>query len=311
MTQQPDFSAYGAVDLSALAAQRAARERAAAAAATADPGAPVTVVAVDEASFQAEVVDRSMTVPVVLDLWADWCGPCKQLSPLLERLARADGGAWVLATVDVDANQRIAASLRVQSIPTVFVVWQGQLMPGFTGALPEAQVRAFLDEVLAVTGSAAPARDADVVGIPADDAPPDEPTGPLQAAEDALAAGDLDGAAAGYAAALAADPGDTEARAGLARVELVRRLDGVEPTAVLAAADAAPDDIEAATLAADVQLAQGDPAAAFGRLVALVARSSGAERDRARAHLLELIGLLDPDDPEVLAARRALASALF
>jgi len=300
---QPDFAAYGAVDLGAVAAQRAARERAAASAAADPGGAPVTVIAVDEASFQTEVVDRSMTVPVVLDLWADWCGPCKQLSPVLERLAQADGGAWVLATVDVDANQRIAASLQVQSIPSVFVVWQGQLMPGFTGALPEADVRRFLDEVVRLTdASPAPGEP----GAEAEVAPG------VLAAEDALAAGDLDAAQTAYQAVLADSPGDADAKQGLARVALVRRAGELaDPVAVLAAAAADADDVDAALAAADVELVGGDPDAAFARLVGLVARTAGADRDRVRTHLVGLFDALGPDDPAVLAGRRALASALY
>src|SRR5207244_11960887 len=94
--------------------------------------------------------DRSSTVPVVIDFWATWCGPCKQLSPILEKLAVEAAGAWVLATIDTDANPRISQAFQIQSIPTVFVVWQGQLIPGFTGALPEADVRSFVEQVAAL-----------------------------------------------------------------------------------------------------------------------------------------------------------------
>ena len=133
MTTPPGFSAYGAVDLGALAAQRAARERAEAArdeaaqaAASGEPGPALPAVTeVTEATFQADVVDRSYAVPVVIDFWADWCQPCKQLSPILEKLAVEADGAWVLATIDTDANPRIAQAFQVQGIPAVFVVWQG------------------------------------------------------------------------------------------------------------------------------------------------------------------------------------------
>src|SRR3954452_25365980 len=153
---QPSFAAHGAVDLAALAAQRAAeeraRERAEELARSGDANgaepAPLVIIDVSEDTFQAEDVDRSMTVPVVLDFWATWCQPSTQPSPILERLAEADGGRWVLARIDVEANQRLSSASQVQSIPTVHVVWQGQLVPGFTGALPEPQVRAFLDQVL-------------------------------------------------------------------------------------------------------------------------------------------------------------------
>src|SRR3954470_12560458 len=148
----------GAVDLAAVKA----RSDAAARAQTAPPpsaavpaGAPGSaVVDVTEATFQSEVLDRSFQVPVVLDLWAEWCQPCKQLSPILERLATAAGGTWILAKIDTEANPRVAQALQVQSIPSIFAVIGGQLIPGFQGALPEAQVRQFIDAVLAAAQEA-------------------------------------------------------------------------------------------------------------------------------------------------------------
>src|SRR3982751_3649749 len=149
----------GAVDLAAVKARSdaAARAQTAPAPSAAVPaGAPGSaVVDVTEATFQAEVLDRSFQVPVVLDLWAEWCGPCKQLSPVLERLATEGGGSWVLAKVDVDANPALAQALRVQGIPAVKAVWQGQLVAEFTGAIPEEQARQFVTELVrATTGGA-------------------------------------------------------------------------------------------------------------------------------------------------------------
>src|SRR5207253_5353889 len=106
------------------------------------------------ANFQAEVLDRSFQVPVLLDLWADWCEPCKQLSPILEKLAGEFAGRWLLAKIDIEANQRIAQMLQVQSIPTVFAVIGGQLVPGFQGALPEPQVREFIAALLQAASQA-------------------------------------------------------------------------------------------------------------------------------------------------------------
>ena len=146
---------YGAVDLGALAAAREAQAQAEARATqrTANPGAAPVVIDVTDATFQADVMDLSMQVPVVLDLWATWCGPCKTLSPILEKLADESGGRWVLAKVDVDANPAIAQAFQVQSIPSVFAVLGGRPMPLFQGALPEPQVRAYLDELLKVAES--------------------------------------------------------------------------------------------------------------------------------------------------------------
>src|SRR5215467_14758634 len=150
MQQPRDFSLYGAVD---LGARKAASERAQQASQGGGPGGPGSpngghVFDVTDATFEADVIERSRTVPVVMDLWAEWCGPCKQLSPVLEKLAAEANGAWVLAKVDVDANPQLSAALQVQSIPMVVAVVGGQLVPGFLGALPEAQVRQWLGQLM-------------------------------------------------------------------------------------------------------------------------------------------------------------------
>ncbi len=147
-----NLSPYGAVDLGALAAAREAQAQAEQRAAerTSNPSLLPVVIDVTDASFQADVMDTSMQVPVVIDLWATWCGPCKTLSPILERLADEYAGRWVLARVDVDANPAIAQAFQTQSIPSVFAVIGGRPLPLFQGALPEQQVRAFIDELLKV-----------------------------------------------------------------------------------------------------------------------------------------------------------------
>ncbi|BFU42738.1 tetratricopeptide repeat protein [Krasilnikovia sp. MM14-A1004] len=301
----PSIFTRGAVDLSALrgpsqAPARPAGPAPSAAAAGPSPsasglGGPETVIDVTEANFQSAVLERSMTTPVVLDFWAEWCEPCKQLSPVLEKLAAEGAGSWVLGKVDVDANPRLAQALRVQGIPMVVAVVGGQLVEGFTGVLPEAQVRQYLDAVLKAAGISVAA--------------PEDPR--LDAADDALMMGDLDAAEAAYKKILAESPQDRAAESGLAQVDLYRRVSGVDAAAALARAAADPEDIEAQRLAADIEVLSGQAAEAYTRLVGLVRRTSGDDRDEVRRHLLSLFAVAGPDDPAVAGARRALASALF
>ncbi|HEX8095552.1 tetratricopeptide repeat protein [Jatrophihabitans sp.] len=298
----------GAVDLAAVKARSEAAARAASAP---PPSGGQYVVEATEANFQAEVLDRSFQVPVLLDLWADWCEPCKQLSPMLERLANEAGGSWVLATVDVEANQRIAQMLQVQSIPTVFAVIGGQLVPGFQGALPEAQVREFLAALLHAAGQAGLSGPGAPAGPEAAGGPPALPEDErFTAAEDALEAGDFELAAERYQAILNAEPANTEAQLALRQVGLLRRLSVLPPDA-LHAAVLAPDDVDVQLAAADAELANNQVEAAFSRLVGLVRRLRGEDRMPVRDRLVEYFELLGPDDPRVPKARRDLANALF
>lgn len=306
----PSIFTRGAVDLSALRERSAAASRAGASAPASNgaatpaaagaapataPAGGVIVIDVTEATFQSEVLERSLTTPVVIDFWADWCGPCKQLSPVLEKLAQEAAGAWVLAKVDVDANPRLAQMFRVQGIPMVYAVVGGQPVDAFTGVMPESQLRPWLDAVLAAGG----------VPVPATEDPD------LIAADDELASGRLDEAERAYKKILSDRPADQAAEAGLAQVGLLRRIQGADARAALAAAQSAPDDLAAQSLAADVEVATGQAERAYARMVDFIRRASGDDREKARAHLVSLFALAEPDDPAVAAARRSLASALF
>lgn len=299
----------GAVDLSGLK-DRAAQPPSAPPAAAAEGGAPASstglapVVDVTEATFQTEVLERSMQVLVVVDLWATWCGPCKQLSPVLEKLAHEGGGNWVLAKIDVDANPGIAQAFGVQSVPTVVAIAGGQPLADFAGAQPEPQLRQWIAALQeAVAGKLA--------GPPSGEAPEPEPEDPrFVAAENALDEGDFAGAEAAYNLILNSEPGNQQAQAALRQVRFLARIQDL-PADAIEAADARPDAIDAQFAAADAELYSQRPEAAFDRLVALVRRTAGDDRTQVRTRLLELFELFDPAEPIVVAARRKLASALY
>jgi putative thioredoxin len=310
---RPSFSTSGVVDLSALKkpAAPAGPADAAAGGSPSGAGAPgsvsANVVDVTEADFQTAVLERSQQLPVVLDLWADWCEPCKQLSPVLERLAEEFGGRFLLAKVDTDANPRLAQALRVQGIPAVKAIVQGQLIGEFTGVLPEAEVRQWLTQLVTL------AENEFGMAGPADAAPlPEPPLDPLLAAAyTALESEDLDGAARALQNLLADQPANVEAKAMLSQVELLRRTADADPAAVFAAAKAAPQDVEAQCAAADVLMATGQPEEAVALLLDAVRANFGAERDRARLLLIEYFDMLGPDHPVVPKARQRLAALLF
>ncbi|MEO3749705.1 tetratricopeptide repeat protein [Streptomyces sp. B6B3] len=325
--QPRNMSMSGAVDLSAVKAAAEAKQKAEQARAqrSAQPGGPQPagavqlVIDVDEAGFESEVLQRSTEVPVVIDFWAEWCQPCKQLSPILERLAEEYAGKFVLAKIDVDSNQMLFQQFGVQGIPAVFAVIAGQALPLFQGAAPEPQVRQVLDQLI----QAAEQRFG-IVGAPVDPEqaaaarettqaePPEPPSDPaLTAAHMALDSGDLNGAIQAYENVLADDPANPEAKLGLGQAQLLARVQELDPQVTRKAAAERPDDVEAQLAAADLDLVGGHVEDGFGRLISTVQRTAGADRDAARVRLLELFELVGPDDPRVTAARGALARVLF
>jgi putative thioredoxin len=314
--QPRNFSLYGAVDLGARQAAAQRREQAAQSGGSAASGG--AVIEVTEETFNTEVVDRSRNTPVILDLWAEWCGPCKQLSPVLEKLATEANGQWILAKVDVDANPQLSAALQVQSIPMVVAVVGGQLVDGFLGAMPEAQVRQWLSQVMAVaekmgmSPADGAADEADQGGADAAQVPGAPPIPPAYAeARAAIARGDLDGAAKAFEQELARSPGDQGAKAGLAQVNLIRRVSSYDQARARKEAAEHPADVEAQIRVADIELTSGRVEEAFDRLLGVVRRTSGEQRDRARAHLVSLFDAFPPGDPKVSKARSTLSALLF
>ncbi len=291
------------MDLSGLKqqAQREGPGGAAAAAGGAEVGVEVT-----EANFEAEVLVRSNQVPVVVVLWSPRSNVCVDLVDTLAGLARADktadGEKWSLVTVNVDAAPRVAQVFGVDAVPTVVALAAGQPISSFQGAQPADQLRRWLDSLLSATaGKLSGAADAEVAAQV-------DPV--LAQAREQLEAGDFGAARTSYQALLDADPGHAEAKGALRQIVFLERATARRVDAV-AAADAAPDDVEAAFAAADVQILNQDVAAAFGRLIALVRKTSGDERAAVRTRLVELFELFDPADPDVIAGRRNLANALY
>ena len=327
MQQSRDFSLHGAVDLGARQAAAQRRQQGASAAGPGDQAGAgnASVIDVTDQTFNTDVVERSRTVPVILDLWAEWCGPCKQLSPILEKLAGEANGAWVLAKVDVDANPQLSAALQVQSIPMVLAVIAGQAMPLFMGAVPESDARAAVGQVMQVAEQMGLPGAGPGSGAGADGQEPGEagqaPRGPMTGdalaeagfgeAQEAMERGDLDGATAAFEKVLASAPGHPVATMGLAQVDLIRRVNSYDQAKARRDADDNPDDPDAQGRVADIDVAMGKIEAGFDRLLDTIRRTSGDGRNRARVHLLRLFDLFPPRDPRVTKARATLSSLLF
>jgi putative thioredoxin len=314
MTQQP-FSRPGAIDLSGL-------KRPAAGAPPAPPsgGAPAGGASywldVSQDNFQT-TVEASLAAPVLLVFHSPTRLPeSSQMARDLAQVAEEFEGRFLAGLVDIDAQPEIAQAVQLQSVPFVFAVIDGRPQPLIQDLLTLDNLRAAVNQVMqtlttqGITGrhqprqAVAPASEEDADGEP--------PLDPRYApAQDALESNDFDAAVAEYQKLIDANPADAEAAAGLAMAKLLQRTKDVDAAAARAAADAQPDDVAAQTLVADLDMLGGQLDEAFSRLVDLVRRTAGDERNQAREHLLAMFAAVGNDDPRVLKGRQALASALF
>ncbi len=281
--------------------------------------------------FEQRVLLASMEKPVVVDFWAPWCGPCKQLGPVLEKAVNATGGAVLMARVDVDQNQELAAALRVQSIPAVFAFFQGRPVDAFQGAQPESQIKAFVERLVQLAKQSAP----DALNIPE----------ALKAAAQALANGDLQAAQAVYMDILQQEEKNVHAYVGLVRVFIaagnLAQAEGLVKNAppdiaksphfdeaktalelaqgppagswdgLAAQVEKAPDDHQARYDLAAAQFAAGQKIAAIENLLEIVRRNRGWNEDAARKQLVKFFEAMGHADPLTVESRKKLSSLLF
>ena len=286
----PSFA--GAVDLSSLGHKKAS--------ATAG-NSPVIDVTAD--SFETLVLKASETIPVIIDVWATWCAPCKQLSPILEELAHEYTDRLLIAKVDADAEPSVSQALQVQSIPSVFAVIKGQLIPLFQGAYPKDQVKQIFEKLLelaAEQGLSAPIPEPNHEPTETAEEEPEDPR--FDAAVDAINAGEWDAAKRAYQTILDSDPADLDAQGGLIMAGIFERTDGVSAPVGESFVDL--------LVTADLAAAGGEWELALGAGIKAVQVSAGADRELARTRLVEYFALAG-EDPSVAPARVALANALF
>ncbi len=311
MTQQP-FSRPGAIDLSGLGKPAPQTPVPSRATTPTGSGSSYSVVA-DEQNFQG-LIEQSMTAPVLLAFYSPTTMPeSGQLAEDLATVVEEHEGRYLLGLVDVDATPQIAQAMQIPSIPIVVAVVDGRPMPLLQDIISIEELRTLMTQVgqqlttQGIAGRHQP-RSSAAGGAEGDEEVVDPRYAPAQ---DALVAGDVDGAVAEYQKLVDANPADVEAAGGLAIAKVMQRTQGVELAQARAAAADHPDDVDAQTMVADLDMLGGHVEDAFTRLVNLVARSVDPDRSRARDHLLGLFAAVGNDDPRVLAGRRNLASALF
>ena len=312
MTQQP-FSRPGAIDLSGLGQPAPPAGAPATPAGTPTGGGSAYSVVVDDQNFQG-LLEQSMTAPVLLAFYSRTKMPeSGQLADDLATVVGEHEGRYLLGLVDVDAVPQIAQAMQIPSIPLVVAVVDGRPMPLLQDALPIDELRTALTQVgQQLTAQGITGRHQPRSSLPAAIEGDEEVVDPRYApAQDALAAGDVDAAVAEYQKLVDANPADVEAAGGLAIAKVMQRTQGVDLAQARAAAADAPDDVDAQTMVADLDMLGGHVEDAFTRLVNLVARTVDADKSKARDHLLGLFAAVGNDDPRVLAARRNLASALY
>jgi putative thioredoxin len=304
------FNRPGAVDLSQLAQQ--AKQSADAQAPRPRTAAGSYVVEVTEQTFEAETIRRSVKHPVVVELYSPRVASGEQLSNALIEIANESEGKFLLARLNVDAAPGIIQALGLQAVPTVIALINGQLAPLFQGVLPKDQVQAVIDQLLKAAVANGMVGRAEPVGSePPTTAEPEPEADPRYAAADeALARGDFAAAQEEFEKLLQANPNDVEAQVGKAQAGLFARAALLDPQSTLAAANGS-DDLNSQLAAADVEMISGEAEVAFARLIGLVKRLSGDERNQARVRLLELFDTLGNTDERVLKARRDLMTALF
>lgn len=296
------------------------------------PAAPADLIKdTTEATFMADVVEASRDIPIIVDFWAPWCGPCKTLGPMLEKAVTAAKGAVRMVKVNVDEAQMIAGQLQIQSIPTVYAFHKGQPVDGFQGALPESEIKAFVDRVISATGG---------------EAPGDSLNEAVEAAEEMLSEGAAVDAAQTFAAILAEDPGHAGAYGGLVRshiamddldqaeailngapaeistspeleaahaqLELARQAADAGPVSELTAAvEASPDDLQARFDLALALHANHNVQEAVDHLLEIFRRDREWNDGAAKTQLFTIFDALKPNDPVVLNGRRKLSSMIF